>query len=203
MSTIIPTQPTVSAGISEWIPSPLYRMTLEKYEAMVDSGAFSEHDRFHLINGFLVAKITQGDPHCTADDLCGEVLAQVIPAGWYVRAAKPIRLPPDSKPEPDRCVVRGAIRDYSRSSPGPKDVGLVVEVADSSLNDDREQAMVYAASGIPFYWIVNLVDSQVEVYSSPSSAGYSSRIDYAAGQNVPVVIDSVQVGIIAVDDILP
>ena len=68
---------------------------------------------------------------------------------------------------------------------------------------DRAQADVYARSGIPFYWIVNLVDSQVEVYSSPSLARYSSRIDYVAGQNVPVVIDGVPICFIAVSGILP
>jgi Uma2 family endonuclease len=187
----------------EWVPSPLYRWNLEQYEAMVASGAFSEHDRFHLINGYVVAKVTQGDPHCTADDLCGAALAHVIPAGWYIRVAKPIRLPPDSKPEPDRCVVRGTIRDYSQRSPGPDDVSLIVEIADSSLSEDREQGLLYARSGIPVFWIVNLVDRVVEVRTKPTPAGYASRLDYMSGQNVPVVIDGVEVGQITVADILP
>ena len=68
----------------EWVPSPLYRWNLEQYEAMVASGAFTEHDRFHLINGYVVAKMTQGDPHCTADDLCGAALAlSSRPAGTF------------------------------------------------------------------------------------------------------------------------
>jgi Uma2 family endonuclease len=186
-----------------WTPSPLYRMSLDKYEAMVDSGIFTPGDRLHLINGFLVAKVTQNDPHCTADDLCGVALDSVIPPGWYVRAAKPVRLPPDNMPEPDRTVVRGAIRDYARRCPGPGDIGLIVEVSYSSLADERNQAQVYARNGIPVYWIVNLIDRQIEVYSGPGSSGYSSRVDFLAGQNVLVVIDGVQVGIIAVDDILP
>jgi Uma2 family endonuclease len=203
MATVIPTQATESPGISEWVPSPLFRWTLERYEAMVESGAFSTHDRFHLINGYVVAKMTQGDPHCTADDLCGEALARTIPPGWYVRVAKPIRLPPDSKPEPDRCVVRGTIRDYSRRSPGPGDVGLIVEIADSSLSEDRKQALVYARSGIPVYWIVNLVERLVEVRTNPAPDGYGSRVDYAYGESVSVVIDGIEVGQIAVADILP
>jgi Uma2 family endonuclease len=203
MASVIPTQATESPGISEWVPSPLFRWTLEQYEGMVESGAFSTHDRFHLVNGYVVAKMTQGDPHCTADDLCGEALARVIPPGWYVRVAKPIRLPPDSKPEPDRCVVRGTIRDYSRRSPGPGDVGLVVEIADSGLSEDRKQALVYARSGIPVYWIVNLVDCVVEVRTNPAPGGYASRVDYAYGESVPVVIDGIEVGQIAVADILP
>src|SRR4051812_19474769 len=153
---------------ADWVPTPLYRLSLEQYEAMVGSGAFGPADRFHLINGFLVAKMTQNDAHCTADDLCGAALARAIPAGWYVRPAKPIRLPSQvSKPEPNRCVVRGAIRDYSQRSPGPDDVALIVEVADSSLSEDRKLARIYGGSGIAAYWIVNLVDRQVEVYTLP------------------------------------
>ena len=203
MSTITPTQSIESPTFADWIPKPLFRMTLERYEKMVASGAFTEHDRVHLINGFLVKKMTQGDPHCVADDLCRVALTHVLPPGWFVRSNKPVRLPPNSKPEPDHVVARGAIRDYVSRSPGPADVALIVEVALSSLAEDRMQADLFAAAGIPVYWIVNLVDAQIEVYSSPSSAGYSSRIDFLAGQSVPVVIDGVQVGLIAVDDVLP
>jgi Uma2 family endonuclease len=203
MSTITPTQSVVSAAISEWVPSPLYRMTLEKYEAMVESGAFSDHDRFHLINGFLVEKMTQHDPHATADELCGRALDKAIPPGWHVRSAKPVRLPPNSKPEPDRSVVRGAIRDYSERSPGPEDIGLILEVSVSSLAQDRQQAGIYAASGIPYYWIVNVVERKVEVYFDPTPNGYRVRADYSAGEMVPLVIGGIRLGDIPVDDLLP
>ena len=94
-----------------WIPGPLYRISVEQYEAMAASGAIPESHRVHLINGLLVQKMTQNPPHVVADDLCGHELARVLP-GWYIRAAKPIRLPAQaSKPEPDRSVVRGSIRD--------------------------------------------------------------------------------------------
>jgi Uma2 family endonuclease len=196
--------PSAASVAPEWVPSPLYRLSLEQYEAMVESGAFTARDRFHLINGFLVAKMTQNDPHCTADDLCGVALVQVIPTGWYVRPAKPIRLPDQvSKPEPDRCVVRGTIRDYSQRSPGPADVALIVKISDSSLSDDRKLARIYGGSGIPAYWIVNLVDRQVEVYTLPYPDGYHSRQDFAPGQLIPVVIDGAEVGRIGVADILP
>jgi Uma2 family endonuclease len=203
MSTLNPTQLVESQAISEWVPCPLYRMSLDKYEAMVESGAFSDHDRFHLINGFLVEKMTQHDPHATADELCGRALDKVIPRGWQVRSAKPVRLPPNSKPEPDRSVVRGTIRDYSERSPGPEDVGLIVEVSVSSPAQDRQQAAVYAASGISYYWIVNMVEPKVEVYFDPSPIAYKFRADHAVGEKVPVVIDGVGIGEILVDDLMP
>jgi Uma2 family endonuclease len=170
---------------------------------MVESGAFSDHDRFHLINGFLVEKMTQHDPRATADELCGRALDKAIPPGWHVRSAKPVRLPPYSKPEPDRSVVRGAIRDYRERSPGPEDIGLILEVSVSSLVEDRQQAAVYAASGIPYYWIVNVVERKVEVYFDPTPNGYTSRADYSVGEKVPMVIAGIGLGDIPVDDLLP
>ncbi|MGZ3382558.1 MAG: Uma2 family endonuclease [Isosphaeraceae bacterium] len=205
MSTIIPTHPT-AATESAWAPpaESLYRMSLDQYEAMVASGVFSRGDRLHLIRGLLVAKMTQNTPHSTADLLCGDALERTIPPGWHVRPAKPIRIAGQaSKPEPDRSVARGEIRDYSRHDPDPGDVALVVEVADSRLREAHDLAGVYGGGGIAVYWIVNLVDRQVEVYSDPFQGGYRSRVEFKPGQAIPVVIASQQVGTIAVDDVLP
>jgi Uma2 family endonuclease len=200
MSTIASTPP----GASAWIPSPLYRMTVEEYEAMVASGAFKGRNRFLLINGLLVARMTRNPPQTIADDLCGQELARVLP-GWYIRPAKPVRLPGQATMnEPDRCVVRGPARNYVGQHPGPADIVLVVEVADSSLADDRELGTrVYGPAGLPVYWIVNLVDRQVEVYTDPGPGGYRSCTVFPPGQAVPVVIDGQQIGEIAVDDVLP
>ena len=202
MSTIDTTSPNFGAPV----PWPLYKLSVDQYDAMIESGIFTEHDRLQLINGMLVAKMTQGDDHCVADDLCRAELSGVVPRGWFIRSNKPIRLPPGSEPEPDEAVVRGSIRDYERrkrGKPGPRDVGLIVEVADSSLAEDREMVVVYGRSSIPVYWILNLVDRQVEVYSGPQPDGYATRTDYRSGQHVPVFLDGTIVGHIAVDDMLP
>jgi Uma2 family endonuclease len=202
MSTFITTPPPIGPE-SPW---PLYRMSVDQYEAMVESGIFTERDRLQLINGMLVAKVTQGDDHCVADDLCRVELSAVLPPGWFVRPGKPVKLPPDGMPEPDEAVVRGSARDYARrkrGTPGAQDVGLIVEVAFSSLAEDRAMVAVYGRSGIPIYWILNLVDRQVEVYSCPQADGYATRTDYQSGQHVPVVLDGAVIGQIAVDDLLP
>jgi Putative restriction endonuclease len=205
VSTIVPTVPTIPPAPPRWIPSPLYRMTVEQYEAMVASGAFNARDRFHLINGYLVAKLTQNPPHVVADELCGGELVRLLPPGWHVLAGKPIRLPArDSEPEPDRCIMRGSIRDFEDRHPGPDDIALVIEVADSSLQDDRAMASaVYGSAGIPVSWIVNLVDRQIEVHTDPAPQGYRRRADFPEGLAVAVVIDGQHVGQVAVADILP
>ena len=149
--------------------------------------------------------MTHNPPHAIADDLCGRELDRVIPPGWHVRPAKPIRLPgQDSEPEPDRCVVRGTIDDYDERHPGPDDIALVVEVADSSLAEDRDYAAnLYGPAGIPVCWIVNVRGRRVEVYTGPGPRGYGPPEIFAEGQSVPVVIDGREVGRIAVTDLLP
>jgi Uma2 family endonuclease len=100
-------------------------------------------------------------------------------------------------------LVRGKARDYVDRHPGSADIALVVEVADSSLAKDRRRTRIYGPGAIPVYWIVNLVDRQVEVYSDPGPDGYATRVDYALGADVPLVIDGDTVGQIAVADMLP
>jgi Uma2 family endonuclease len=209
MSTITITPQPVEAPDSEVpadFPWPLHRMSLEQYDALVESGIFTERDRLQLINGILVAKVTQGDDHRVADEDCRTALQRVLPPGWFIRSNKPVDFPPNGAPEPDQAVVRGSNRDYGRAKrgrPGAKDVALIVEIAQSSLTEDRAMVTIYGPGGIPVYWIINLVDRQVEVYSGPGPDGYASRIDYRSGQEIPVVIDGVVVGQIAVDDLLP
>lgn len=192
-------------GGPTWIPSALYRLTVDEYQAMVAAGAFRGRQRLNLVNGLLVERMTQNPPHVIATDQCHDQLVRVLPPGWHVRSAHPVVLPGQaSAPEPDQCVVRGTKKDYLKGHPGPADIALVAEVADSSLTDDRAYAVnVYGPAGIPVYWIVNLIDRQVEVYTHPQADGYGSRAVFGPGQTVPVEIDGRQVGAIAVDDLLP
>ena len=190
-------------------PRSLYRMSLTKYDALIRSGAFTNRDRLVLIEGYLVEKMTQYPPHTIAQELSRAALQQVIPVGWHLRGEKPLRIPSRaSMPEPDLIVARGEIRDYLRGDPEPDDVALVVEVSDSSLADDRSlMARVYGGGGVVRYWIINLVDRQVEVYSTPSGAtepiGFRHCEVYTIGQDVPVIIDGTEVGRIAVTELMP
>jgi hypothetical protein len=90
MSTIQLPQSMAQSADHGWIPSPLYRMTVEQYESMVASGVFSRRDRFHLINGCLVAKMTDNPPQWVADELCGAELARIVPADRYRSAMSPL-----------------------------------------------------------------------------------------------------------------
>jgi len=195
-----PVFPVLSPGL---VP---YRVSVDQYEAMVEAGVFSKHDRLELIEGLLVVKMTKRTRHSTASELCRRTIEPVIPAEWHLRVEKPVRIPGRaSEPDPDLSVVQGSVKDYLERNPDPGDVALVVEVSESSLTADQtEMVRVYGGGEIPGYWIVNLHDSLVEVYTDPNSVTgqYGRRVVYRPGQDVPVIIDGIEVGRVAVADLL-
>lgn len=84
-----------------------------------------------------------------------------------------IRLPGNSRPEPDVTLLRWRDDYYAARRPAPEDVLLIIEVAETSLKYEREvKGRLYAQAGIPEYWIVNLRDAVIEVYSRPVEGAF-------------------------------
>ncbi|MEO6808070.1 MAG: Uma2 family endonuclease [Isosphaeraceae bacterium] len=199
MST--PTQ-TTGSGV---VP---YRLSVRQFETMIDAGVFPETAHVELLGGRLVDKMTKNDPHDFAVDSFGDSLRRVLPGGWIVREEKSLRLGAYWRPEPDIVVVRGPRTLYRNRTPRAADVALLIEVADSSYAKDRGlKWRTYAAAGILVYAIVHLAARRVEVYRNPSGRGPLARYQeieiYAEGTEVPIVIDGVKIGRLAVDDLLP
>jgi Uma2 family endonuclease len=190
---ITPTRPPLASPA-------IYRITVDEYERM--NGVLND-ERVELIDGYLVTKMGKNPPHVWAVNSLAELLRAMLGSGWCVRKEDPARIPDYDEPEPDVVVARGSRRTYSRRHPESAEIALVVEVSESTYDLDRgEKWAAYSKGRIPIYWIVNLVKRQVEVYTRPGRRDYRSRRDYTAGQHVPVIIDGVQVGQIAVDDLL-
>ena len=121
-----------------------------------------------------------------------------------MRKEDPIVVSDLSKPEPDLAVVQGAIEDFDHREVSAADITLVVEISDSTLHDDREEMkVIYAAGGIPVYWIINLVNRQLEVYSNPDGGDYRTIQVFSGEEEVPLILDGVEVGRIRVADLLP
>jgi Uma2 family endonuclease len=180
----------------------LYRITVDEYERMADAGVLTDR-RVELINGWLVRKMTTKPPHVVAVDAAGEAIASLLPKGWWLREEKPVRIPDFDEPEPDLSVVRGSRQHYRTRHPGPGDIEFLVEVSDTSLSwDRREKLSAYARAGVPIYWILNLVDRQLEIYSDPTATGYQDCQILGLADHGRVVIDGVEVGVIAVADLL-
>ncbi|HZF40717.1 MAG TPA: Uma2 family endonuclease, partial [Blastocatellia bacterium] len=133
--------------------------------------------------------------------------ARLLPHGWRAEEQEPITTE-DSEPEPDVAVIRGAPRDYLERHPGPDDVALVIEVSDTTLRRDRGlKKRIYARAGIQVYWIINLLENQIEVYTEPAGeaeeSDYQRRQDCFPDDEIPVVIEGREVGRLAARDILP
>jgi Uma2 family endonuclease len=176
----------------------IWRLTLDQYHAMVQSGILTDDDPVELLEGWLVTKIPKKPSHRTVTRLVRKSLEAVVPAGWVVESQEPITVD-DSEPEPDVSVVRGDDRRYADHHPGPDEVGMLVEVADTTLKRDRGlKKRISARARMPVYWIVNLVDRRLEVYTDPTGPAdepdYRQQKDYGPTDEVPVIIEGAEVG---------
>lgn len=183
---------------------PIMRLTVEQYHEMYRNGILTEDDRVELLEGWLVPKMTKSPRHSTVIWLLRAALERLVPAGWYVDSQDVTTLE-DSEPEPDIVVVRGDRRQYRDRHPSPQDLTLLVEVADTSLHRDRgSKKRLYARAGVREYWIVNLPEGRLEVYTAPSGPAeepdYGRRQDYTLSDTVPLVLDGREVGRLAVRD---
>lgn len=177
------------------------RLSVAQYHTMHDAGILMEGDRVELLDGYLVEKPTRNPPHDVTLQRLTKWLARLGLAGWEVRIQSAVTFQ-ESEPEPDAAVVRGDESTFAHRHPAPADFGLIIEVSDSSLLFDRRvKGKMYAAVAIPVYWIVNLVDRQIEVYTDPDASGYRARADYAHSAAVPVALDGQVVTTIPVADL--
>ncbi|MEP0753575.1 Uma2 family endonuclease [Coleofasciculus sp. FACHB-125] len=206
MSTSIPSDTLNTQTIAAVPTEPVWRLSVEQYHQMIRLGILSDDDPVELLDGWLVYKMPKNPPHRATTKLTLNALEAVIPEGWYVDTQEPITLA-DSEPEPDVVVVRGSTRDYLDRHPGASDIALIIEVADSTLERDRtSKQRLYARAGIPIYWIINLPEKQIEVYTEPVVAEesiYQRRQDYQLSDEVPVAIAGQIVSPLSVLDLLP
>ncbi len=175
--------------------------TVEEYRRMGEAGVFAPGERVELIRGVIREMSPKGRRHRIALGLANRLFVLRLEGRASVQIQDPLTLDDStSEPEPDVVV---------NSSPDPRDVGtekskplLAIEVADSSLRFDREvKARLYAESGIPEYWIVNLVDDVLEVHRDPEENGYRTRLVLKAHETVsPVSFPDLE---IAVSDLIP
>ncbi|MFN8489728.1 MAG: Uma2 family endonuclease [Caldilineaceae bacterium] len=202
----LPNLPTIEPSTT--VPTePIGRLSVEHYHAMVQAGILTDDDPIELLEGWLVVKMTKNPPHRVITGLIRQALERILPNGWYVDSQEPITTN-DSEPEPDVVIVRGERIDYLERHPGPEDVALVVEVADATVRRDRgTKKRVYARAGIAVYWLVNLVNQQIEVYTQPTQSGkqpdYKQSHIYHLDDRLPVTLNGVEIGQLAVRELLP
>lgn len=183
------------------------RFSVAEYHKLIEAGVLTENDRLELLDGYLVEKMPHNPIHDGTLQKVNRRLLTLLPTGWEARVQMAVTLS-TSEPEPDVAVVRESADGYMTRHPGGADIGLMIEVSNSTLDSDRDDKIpLYARDAIPVYWIVNLIDRQIEVHGQPSgptsSPTYGTRNTYKPGDAVPVVLAGVTVGSVAVTDLLP
>jgi len=217
MSTTTPTVPIAppSPGLPATpvllpiVPTlPVRRFTVDEYHRMIQAGILGEDDDVELLEGWIVPKMPRNPPHDGMISIIMlDVLTPRLPADYHCRGQSAITTI-DSEPEPDIAVVRGPKRIFLTRHPGPADMPLLIEVADSTLDRDRtHKARIYANGNVPVYWIVNLADNQIEVYTDPTgpdpAPAYRMRRIYRPGDMVPFIVDGRELGPIPEQELLP
>ncbi len=184
----------------------IWRLSVTQYHKMIRAGILTSDDKVELLEGWLIAKMPKNPPHRISTRLTQQSLSSIVPAGWYVDSQEPMTLE-DSEPETDAVIVRGETRLYHDRHPGPSDVALVVEVADATLERDRgAKKRLYARAQIPVYWIINLTENLIEVYTNPSGPteqpDYRQRDDFTISDFVPVVIEGREVARLSAQELM-
>lgn len=147
--------------------------SVEEYHRMAQAGVFGEDDRLELIEGEIVEMAPIGSRHAACVDRLNRLFSTRVAEQATVRVQSPIRLGDWSEPQPDVALLRPRQDFYASAHPGPEDVLLVVEVAETSAAYDREvKVPLYARHGVPEVWLVDLGAEVVEVFRRPSKDGY-------------------------------
>jgi len=192
--------------VMEKIEPTIHKWTKQEYYKMVEMGLFTGK-HVELMEGQIIEMSPMGSLHRTAITLTAEILRNIFIGRYFISTQCPMDLGESSDPEPDIAVISGEIRDYTHSH--PTSAVLIVEIADSSLDYDRnKKGSLYARAGIEDYWIINLSSSRLEVYRNPIvdpekfyGYGYSSINIFTGLHSIsPLAFPD---AIISVSDLLP
>ena len=150
-------------------------LSIKAWHQMIDGGLAPK--RAELIRGVIVEKMSKSILHIKLSALLIEILRLALSSSFWIRQEAPLTLA-DSEPEPDISVVEGQMSDYINH---PTSARLVVEVAVSSVSDDRDMAEIYAEANVDEYWIVNGAERCIEVYRKPVAGRYEETLRVSEG----------------------
>lgn len=185
----------------------IYRFSVAQYQRMAELGILGPEDKVELLEGYVVLKMARNPPHDSTIQRVQRTIYRFLPAGWDLRVQSAVTLS-DSVPEPDFALVRGDHRTYMTRHPSPADIGLIVEVANTSLDRDiEEKSEVYARSGIVAYWVIDVANSLVHVFGRPSgpapTPAYANHAVVGPAAAVELILDGIAVGLIPATELSP
>jgi Uma2 family endonuclease len=161
------------------------RFTADEFLRMAETGILCEDDRLELIDGEVVEMTPIGLPHTASVSCATRALVMAVGDTAIVQPQGPVRLDLYYEPEPDLAVLRPRADFYASRRPGPDDVLLIIEIADSSIDYDRDvKAPIYAKAGIPEYWLADLNASLLTRYLSPERGAFRSIDQFRRGESI-------------------
>jgi Uma2 family endonuclease len=159
--------------------------TVAEYRRMVEAGILSESDRVELIDGEVFEMSPIGKRHAACVGLLTRLLTLLLQHSALVWVQNPIRLDNYSEPQPDLVVLKFRPDFYRNSLPTPEDLLLVIEVADTTLEYDRQVKIpLYARAGVHETWVVNLLEDRIETDADPADGVYRTVTSYGRGEKV-------------------
>jgi len=159
-----------------------HRFSVKEYYRMAETGVLKPDARVELISGEIIDVSPIGPFHGGLVKRLSRLFNLQATGRWMVSTQDPVRLDDHSEPEPDVMLLKPVADDYTSRHPQPSDVFLLIEVADSTLEYDREEKLpAYGRAGIAEVWIVNLQDATIEVYREPHFTGYGNKAVLRAG----------------------
>lgn len=175
--------------------------TADEYERMIEAGVLAEDERLELIDGVLVEMSPIGGKHLWTVNRLNRLLGNLTSASLYVSVQNPVRLDDGSQPQPDVALIHLRAAASEEDVPTAKDVLMLIEVADTSLDLDRNTKLpLYAQNNIPEVWIVNLNDQTLEAYTKPKRGKYQSVVRVERGDSL--ILSQLPNVTLKVDDIL-
>ena len=160
-------------------------ITVAEYQRMGEVGILGEDDRVELLEGLLTVMSPIGPRHALAIDALTELLVVAVHGRAKVRVQNPVTLDNGSEPTPDVTVVRTRWPGYPARHPGPDDVLLLVEVADSSIRVDLgAKRDIYARAGVGEYWVVDLTKDVVHVHRTPANGRFTDTRECDGGSTL-------------------
>jgi Uma2 family endonuclease len=174
------------------------RFTAEEYHRMAEAGILTEDERVELLDGDVVEMSPVGDPHIAAVNRCTRRFTLALGERAWVSPQNPVRLDRHNEPEPDLALAPPEVEGAPRLG----EILLAIEVADTSVEDDRAlKVPLYARAGVPETWLLNVRDGELEVHREPGPAGYART--YTLRPEQQVACEAFPDVVLRVADLLP
>jgi Uma2 family endonuclease len=176
------------------------RFRVEDYRKMTEVGILPEESGWEVIDGYLIDKMSIGSRHASIVKRLNKIFTNLVGNETIISVQDPIHIDDYNEPEPDIAILKPREDFYAENHPLQQDILLLIEVSDSTIEYDREiKKTLYAEAGITEYWLVNLQENTIEVYSQPKNGNYrlvrilesGETIEATAVENLKLQIDEI------------